>query len=86
VSAPTVVGFAGGETNRPLGNGCTLLVQDPFVLRLTVANADGFGSTVVDLPRAPALRGARFAAQAAFLAPAPPGFALSNGLRLLVGD
>ena len=77
--------FADAPANVALG-GCTLLVGQP-VSRLLFADAQGFAALALPVPADPSLRGRTLFCQAASLLPAvPAGFALSAGLRLLLGD
>lgn len=71
---------------RAGGGRCTLLVQ-PLVSVVVVADARGLAQVVLPLPVDPELIGAVAVAQGAVLDPgSPAGFALSAGLRVVVGD
>lgn len=70
----------------PLGSGCTQLVPHTQTVLFLLADPRGMATLPLPVPADPALRGLVFQAQAATLTPVPPGFALSAGLRLQVGD
>lgn len=80
-----VLGFGLGST--PIGNGCTLLVQQMVATPFVLAGGNGMSVLPVLLPPNHALRGLVVHTQALALDPAAPGgLALSAGLRINVGD
>jgi hypothetical protein len=84
---PALIGFGLAQANVPLGNGCTLLLQQPLGSAFWFTDAAGFLHLPVALPQQIALRGASLVLQAAVLDPASPGgLALTQGLRLVLGD
>jgi hypothetical protein len=79
------VGFAPGS--MPVGNGCTLLLQQVAATGFMLANGNGMAVQPIPLPADQALRGLVLYAQAGVLDPAAPGaLTLSPSLRLTVGD
>jgi len=78
-----VFGLAASTASQPLGN-CTLLLGGSPTLLDAVANPAGVAGVTLPIPVQPPLRGAVVYAQAGTLGPA--GFALTAGLRLVVGD
>ena len=84
---PVLFALGFGQGNTPLGNGCTLLVQQIAVTAFQLANGSGMATLPVPLPDHNALRGVFVHAQAGALdASAPGGFTVSHGLRLAIGD
>jgi hypothetical protein len=79
------LGFASGST--PIGNGCTLLLQQNAAGTFVLANGNGLAVQPIPLPPNQALRGFLVYAQGGALDPAAPGgLALSAALRMTVGD
>jgi hypothetical protein len=70
-----------------LGGGCTLYLKGSLMPFFAAANAAGFASVKLSIPFDPSLRGNIYA-QGAVVDPVGPvaGLALSNGLRLAIGD
>ena len=84
---PALLGFGLTAGNVAIGNGCSLLLQNPIGSVLWFTDAHGFWHQPLALPNDLALRGVGFVAQAAVLDPASPGgLALSQGLQLAIGD
>ncbi len=84
---PALIGIGFGSGSAPLGNGCTLLLQNPLATWLSATDADGFWHQSLPLPGVLALRGWGLFAQGAVLDPASPGgFAMTQGLALSLGD
>lgn len=84
---PVLLGFAASTGNMPLGNGCSLLLQNPVATQVWFTDAAGFLHYPVPVPYATALRGGVLHAQAAVLDPASPGgLAMTQGLTLTIGD
>jgi hypothetical protein len=84
---PVVFALGLGQGNVPLGNGCTLLVQQTLATMLAMADARGFAGRAVPLPGNQALRGLLMTAQAGVIDPsARGGFTVSGGLLITVGD
>lgn len=84
---PALVGYALAAGSSPLGNGCTLLLQNPFGSALWFTDAHGCWHHPLPLPASLALRGTTIVAQAAVLDPASPGgLAMTQGLSLSIGD
>ena len=84
---PALIGFGLGQASTPLGNGCEFLLQNPFATRVWFTDANGYWPSALPLPNATALRGFVLHAQGAVLDPASPGsLAMSQGLRLTIGD
>lgn len=74
--------------SAPLGSGCTLHLATPTAVGFALADGEGFASLPVPLPLQSAMRGFVAHAQFATLQPLGPlgGIALSNGLRIAIGD
>ena len=84
---PVVFALGFGQGSTSLGNGCTLLVQQPVATTLVLADARGFAPQTIPLPANHTLRGLVMTAQAGVLDPAATGgFTASTGLRITVGD
>jgi hypothetical protein len=84
---PGLVGYALAAGSTPLGNGCALLLQNPFGSAIWFLDAHGCWHHPLPLPGSLALRGITIVAQAAVLDPASPGgLAMTQGLSLTVGD
>lgn len=76
-----------GQGNVALGGGCTLFVQQEIASVVAVTNAAGFLHLPAPVPNLGALLGLTVTLQGGVLdATAPLGFALSRGLRLVLGD
>lgn len=82
--------FAGfAQSSSPLGGGCTLLVDQPFVLALGTTNAFGFGSVSWPVPPTFGLIGLSAFVQVAVVQPGGPvaGFlSVTNGLQMRIGQ
>lgn len=85
--APCVFGVSPTASNHPAGNGCTILVADPW-LQLRVSSRTGFATLTLPIPLQPSLRGLRVHAQAAVLdwQGPMPSVAMTAGLALHLGD
>jgi hypothetical protein len=84
---PFAVALGDAAAGIAIGGGCTLLVQNSLATLFWFTNAAGFGHVPVSVPDNLALRGLQVYAQAGLLDPlAPLGVALTQGLRLTVGD
>jgi hypothetical protein len=85
LTAVFAFGFAPGNT--PLGNGCTLLLQQVAATQFVMANGNGIAVQPIPVPMIQALRGVVMYAQASALDPAVPGgLVVSPSLRMTVGD
>ncbi|MFO1077249.1 MAG: hypothetical protein U1E73_05930 [Planctomycetota bacterium] len=84
---PALIGFGFSIATVPIGNGCTLLLQNLIASRLSVTDQGGFVHMPMPLPGALAFRGTQFWAQGAVLDPASPGgLALTQALGVMLGD
>ena len=86
-NAPCIFGLAFFTASMPLGAGCTLLIDTPFVHAVGAANASGVARTsTVTIPVIAALSGATLHAQALAFDPlAALGFTLSARRTLTFG-
>lgn len=85
--APGFTGLAFASGAHALAPGCTLHTAMPALLFAATANVAGFLAMPIAIPADPILRGLVVHAQALTLDPGTPaGFALSNALRVTVGD
>ena len=85
--SPVLIAFGASQTQIPLGAGCDLLLQGSFGALFGLTDAQGLWHLPLPMPANLALRGYPFVAQAAVTdASAPLGFALTQGLQLVVGD
>lgn len=87
-NATVLFGFALATAQLPLGNGCTLLLQDPLLLPGGATNASGGARFVVPIPATDAVRGLTFHAQAAVADPQGPwfGWSFTGSRTLVLGD
>ena len=87
--APALLGAGVAPSNQP-GLGGTILIVPASLVPLTLAGAPGVagaGSFALPWTIPPALAGFQFFLQAAIQdAGAPQGFALTNGLELVIGS
>lgn len=85
--APTMLALSLQTQTVGLGGGCSLYLGGVAATLATTTNAHGCATAALTVPDHAAWRGLDFYAQAAVLDPgAPFGVALSQGLRLSVGD
>lgn len=87
-AAPAVFLLGLQSANQPLGGGCVLRIGAPQVVGIASANASGHASLQLPIPGVAALRGVDLYAQALTVQPQGPlgGIALSDGLRITIGD
>ncbi|MCA8974892.1 MAG: hypothetical protein KDC98_09225 [Planctomycetes bacterium] len=83
---PALIAFAFATANVSIGNGCTLLLQNPAAVSLQLTNANGCVHHPMPVPAYLGLVGVTIHAQGAVLDPASPGgFGLTQGLTLVLG-
>ena len=86
-SQAVLFALASSSGNQPLGNSCTLLIQQSLASVLVVADSLGMAVQPIPLPPNHALRGLVLFGQAGVLASSTPaGFTLTQGLRIELGD
>jgi hypothetical protein len=84
--APCAIALATATRPLPLG-GCTVHVDGTIASRLFVTSTGGFASLKFAVPPQPTFRGMQLFGQAVVLdAASPIGLALTNGLRVVLGD
>ncbi len=84
---PALIGFATNPGNIPLGNGCTLLLQNPTASAIWFTDQSGVLQLRYPIPADPALQGFVVDAQGVVLDPnSPAGIALTQGLELTIGS
>lgn len=84
---PVVVLLGAGNAGPVFGNGCRLQMQRTYGYLLGFTDSRGFHHQVLPIPDDLAFRGLRLAAQGVELnMNLPGGFALTDGLQLVIGD
>jgi hypothetical protein len=84
---PAMILLADRRQTTTIGNGCAFELGGAVVSRLVLPRPQGLARIEFDVPNAPTLRGLVVFAQGAMLdAASASGFALSNAMRLVVGD
>ncbi len=87
LASPILIALDSRSGLVPLGHGCAVYLSGFSIVLLVAANASGAAWIDLPLPAVGAARGLHVHAQAVSLSGANPlGLALSNGLRLRLGD
>ena len=84
---PAMIALGLGAANLPIGNGCTLYIQNPLATFVWFTDAHGCWHQPITLPNLLALRGVAAVAQGAVLDPASAGgLAMTQGVTFVIGD